>query len=390
LDIALTTLLLKTAAGLLTALLPVTIKTNSGEQIDGNLLGIADTQLRIDVAGQERMLAFDDVSSLTPQSIAPQTGPTYLVTMINGTRIAAQDVSLSANEMLVTPRHQPTLRVPVQQVKSIRFRAANATTDAAWLGIVAGESRGDTLVIRRGDDRLDPQTGIIEGIADAKVAFDLEGDKVDAPIDRLEGLVFGGTREASGQAAIRITDVYGSEWAAVAIDNIEIATTDTTQSLTVKLSESLSHSIPLDQVETIRWSGGVLLLSGDQPVTTAIAPYFETKLDPKLIQQLFAPQADGADLLAVGGSTIEYRLESGYQTFAGTVHRMKSVRSGSGLNVQIEFDGAVVWQQELIDAEPRGFELPIGDARRVTIKIDNGNDGDLGDTVRIVRPRITK
>lgn len=386
LDIATTTVTLKSIAMLLMAVLPVSVKTNSGETIEGNFSGFGPAQIRIEVSGQSQSVSFDDLSSLTPDSVEQQTGPTFRVTLVNGSRIAAQDLSLAAGELIIQPRRQASIPVPVKQVKAIRFRSANTASDAQWLGIVGQESRGDTLVIRRGDDRLDPQDGIIEAIADGKVVFDIDGDKVNAPIEKLEGIVFGGNQPESENAEILVTDVFGSQWSLAAI-----RASEADQPLDMQINDTLSHSLPLEQIESIRWSGGLVLLATVQPATSSVVPYIQTKLDPKLIEKFFTPKTIGsADLIASGGTIIEYRIESGYRTLAGTVQRLASVRNGSKLLVQIDLDGKTVWEQELVDSEPRGFELPVGDARRVSIKVNNGADGDLGDTVHIVRPRLTK
>ncbi len=385
-DIAFTTVALKWLAVLMLGVLPVSVRTHSGETIDGRLTGFGPAQLNLQVADQPRSISFDDLLSLTPQQVEQRTGPIFRVTLLNGSRISAEELTLADNELKIQPRRQAPLGVPVKQIKAIRFRSANAATDAQWLGIVDQQSRGDTLVIRRDADRLDPQNGIIEGIRDGKVLFDIDGDKVNAPIEKLEGIVFGGNSPVSEDGEIRIMDVFGSQWLVSAI-----RASEADQPLTIQVTESLSHTIPLEHIESIHWTGGLVLLAAEQPAASSIAPYIQTKVDPQLIDKFFTARTAGsADLIAHGGSLIEYRIDAGYQFFAGTVQRLATVRSGSKLSVQIELDGQVVWDQELVDATPRGFELPVGEARRVAIKVNQGADGDLGDTVQIVRPRLTK
>lgn len=386
LDIVSISLVAKAFAVLVMSVLPVSVKTSSGESIEGDLIGFAAGGVQIQADGETREIPFDDLTSLAPVSVKDGNGPNIQVTLTGGSRIAAQDLSLSGSELVIEPKRQESLRVPVKQVKSIRFRAPNSATDPKWLGIAAGQNRGDTLVIRRGQDRLDPQSGIIEGIQDGKVIFDLDGDKVNAPIEKLEGVVFGAAPPVSETANIRITDIYGSQWL---IDSIHPSQTD--QPVQMKITESLSHSLPFEQIDSIRWSGGLVLLAGQQPASRGTRPYFQTKLDTNLVDKFFAASAvTDEDLVANGGSTIEYRIDPGYQTLAGIVQRLDSIRSGSRLRFLITLDGENVWEQELVDSEPRGFELPIGDARRVALIVDNGGDGDLGDIVRIVRPRLTK
>ncbi len=92
----------------------------------------------------------------------------------------------------------------------------------------------------------------------------------------------------------------------------------------------------------------------------------------------------------VGGSSIEYRIEPGHRILTGSVRRSQNVAKAGEVIVKIELDGKSVWQETLLDAEPRGFELPVEESRRLAIKVDSGKDGDLGDSVRISRPRLLK
>ena len=90
------------------------------------------------------------------------------------------------------------------------------------------------------------------------------------------------------------------------------------------------------------------------------------------------------------GSSIEFRIEPGYLTFAGAAGRYDGVAEASSVSVRITLDGKVVWEQAFLDAGLRGFELPLDGARRLAIEVSGDGDGDLGDTVRIARPRLLK
>jgi hypothetical protein len=151
------------------------------------------------------------------------------------------------------------------------------------------------------------------------------------------------------------------------------------------------HELPLHQIESIRWSGGFSLLADEKPANRSFQPYFQTNVSGNLLKDLFAPNRDGeADLLMFGGSSIEYRIEPGYQLLAGTVRRGDKITNAGKVSVHIELDGETVWQEELLDGEPRGFELSVEQSRRLKFVVDSLADGDVGDTVRISRPRLLK
>ena len=370
----------------LLAVLPVTVKTNSGELIEGDLGGFTPTSLVVADGKSVQEYPFEDLTMLRVDDYEEATGPTYRVTLISGSRIAAKEILLSGNQILIEPRRQNSIRVPIKQVKAIRFRAPLIATDAQWLGLVDRDARGDTLVIRRPGDRLDPQQGVVVAIENDTVAFDLDGQMVSAPIDRLEGLVFGGTQAVNDDAEIQVVDAYGSKWSVLAIEQSR-----GDQPLQMRLSPSLLHPLPIHQIELIRWTGGVTMLAEEEPASNSFQPYLNSSIDARLTRGLFGPRPDGEeDMILYGGSSIEYRIEPGHRTLAGSFRRHEKVDQASSMTVAIELDGQQVWKEQLNDSGPRGFELPVDRARRMAIKVDSDRDGFLGDTVRVSRPRLLK
>ena len=46
--------------------------------------------------------------------------------------------------------------------------------------------------------------------------------------------------------------------------------------------------------------------------------------------------------------------------------------------------------ESLEDADPRGFEIDTNGARRVVLEVTFGGDGDVGDNIRFLSPRLLK
>jgi hypothetical protein len=381
------TMILHTISALLLAVLPVSVKTSEGKVTEADLHAITPSSLVLDQDGQIVEYAFDDLLSLRPIDAVDKSGTlSKVVTLVGGSRIRALDLSLIDSELLIDLRRQNQLLVPLKDVNAIRYRPSSVTTDAQWLGILDRPRRGDTLVIRRAENRLDPQQGIIESISGGLVGFNLDGTPINAPVDRLEGLVFGGTQSLVEDTDVRVTDIYGSTWSVIAI---EPSRGD--QPLQMRLSSNVVHELPLYQIDSIRWSGGFSLLADEKPAKQSFQPYFQVNVTGGLLEEFFSPQRVGeADLQMFGGSSVEYRIEAGYELVVGSVRREEHVTSAGIVTVQIALDDKIVWTEELLDGEPRGFELPVNQARRLTFVVDSGPDGDLGDTVRIARPRLLK
>ncbi len=116
-------------------------------------------------------------------------------------------------------------------------------------------------------------------------------------------------------------------------------------------------------------------------------------MSPELAKAWFAPQASNdRDITLSGDAAIEFRVEEGFVSLQGSAELDEAVQSGGKCALRILLDNKVVWDQsfDVAAPEPRGFDLPIGKARRVRFELKSGNDGDVGDSLRILQPRLVK
>ena len=378
-------LLSRTVAFLLLAVLGVRASTTTGETIEGDLVGFGKQTILLDVAGTEQEYRFENLTKVVPLEREEKTGPSMRVTLLSGSKIAVQDLSLANDELTAEPRRQRPLSIPLREVKSVRFRAASPATDAGWLGLLENEDRRDQLAIRRDGNRIDPAPVVVQSIGDGKVGFEIEGQSAAAPISRLEGVVFGGNRKVTEDAEIQIVDIYGSRWL---VQSIEPGDAETLQ---LKLTDTIKHSLPAKHLESMSWSAGLLMLAAEEPAKSEYKPLIETKLNPETLAKWMGPRADQeSSLTMAGGSSIEYRVEGGFRTLAGSVRRDPRVAKAGQVEVAISLDDREVWKEKLADSSAKGFEILLNNARRLRIDVLSGDDGDVGDIVRIVRPRLLK
>ena len=368
------------------AVLPIKVTMTSGESFECDYQGLTKTALMVDTGDEQKQIPFDDLQSITRVEPNTKPGPTYRVTLSGGSQIAAEDdLTLQNDKLVIEPRRQKPLSVPIKQVKSIRFRRPSPTTDAQWLGLLEKEARGDLLAIRRAGNQLDPAPGLVESIKQRKVQFNMSGDAIAAPIDKLEGIVFGAASKEDAKAVIRILDIHGSQWVLS-----DLPPSGKSESLNLNLAGGITHKLPLEHIESIYWSGGLTLLATQKPARSDQQTYVKTEMRPELNKTWFGPRTERDDLLMYGSSSVEYRVDAGFRKLIGSVRRDASVAQAGEVTVSVFLDDKEVWKESLSDADPRGFDLPIKNSRRVRFVTDSGNDGDLGDIVRISRPRLLK
>lgn len=379
--------LLPGLAAILIAAIPVRVSRTSGDAIEGELQGLEAAAIRIDREGESVRISVDEIVSVVPERVGEGAKPPMRVLLRDGTRVASRSVTFDGDELKVTLSAGSPLVVPVRGVAAIRFRRGTPATDPRWLGMLEQPPRGDQLAIRRDGGRLDAVGGVVESIDAERVRFSLGDDTVDAPLGRLEGVVFGssgGEAEESGIATVE--DIHGSRWV------IEGWTPgDLGESIELRLAGSVRHPIPVESIASIRFRSGLRQLVDEESAGSDFRPYLETNVPGELLEGWFGPRVGGdGELEMFGGSSVSYRVEPGFGKLLGSVRRGVEADRGGKLVVRIRLEDRVVWEESLTDRTPRGFEIELGDAARVRFEVSGGGDGEVGDVVRFLRPRLVK
>ncbi|MEM6470264.1 MAG: NPCBM/NEW2 domain-containing protein [Planctomycetota bacterium] len=356
--------------------------------VTGTWEAITDEGIEIRTDSGVETILFTELASVRPEPpLEAIEGPPQRITLVGGSVLSSQELATTDDESInIILRRQPDLKVPLRFVRSIRFRRGTATSDPQWLGLTEQENRSDVMVIRRGNDQLDPIEGVIVALDTETLDFNLDGDIIEAPIERLEGVVFRTTGGEANKNQIKITGRYGSQFFIDRLQSGPVAS-----EISVDLPGETTHRIPIDQLREITWSSGRVMLAQEQPADSGYKPYLTPGIEPGLFKKWFEPRSEGSDLVASAGGSIEYRIDDGFQSLIGSVAREESVAATSKVIVRIELDENVAWEQKL-DGSRRavGFQIPVTDSRRVRFRVLAGDDGDVGDTVRFFQPRLLK
>lgn len=374
------------------AVINVRVATIDGGTVEGPLRTIGQTDLRLGGEGDaaERVIALEQVLSIERLDRGEAAVPAMRAGLAGGSRVALQAVKTEGTTALLAVRGQEPLSVPLKQLRWLRFRAPSPAVDPQWLGLVERPRAADALVIRRPGDVVDEVAGIVLAIGDESVSFDLDGDTIQAPLSRLEGLLFASTADAApapAQGSVTIDDLDGSRWVATALGP------GSDSEIELHLGNDLVHRLPLERISRMELSGSVEFLAAQPPVETSYAPYLAIGLPAELAGRWLGPESQNdRDLILRANSHVEYRVSDGSQMLLGSVEYDPEVSAGGDCVVRVLLDDQTVWEQTLSVSEqsPRGFELPLNGARRVRLEVDSNGDSDLGDTVRVRQPRMTK
>ncbi len=371
---------------ILFALVPVRVTMIDGAQREGSLRSIGQSQVELDVRGKSETLVLDQVLSI--QRTDSPSGRSLAITaqLAGGSRVSLSGLVTEEQSVAMTLSRGEKLAVPLKQLRWVRFRSPTPAIDPQWLGLVDKPRVADVLVVRRGSDSLDEVVGVVESILPTQVMLNLDGDPLAAPIEKLEGLLFADAAIDATSGRFLIDDIDGSRWVAVGLKSSE------NDELELDLGGGLSYRLPLDRLAKLETSGSVLFLSTETPADRNYAAHDDLAAPAKLMNQWLGVQGSGNDLIMRADSHVEYRVDGDFSSFVGSANFDPSVSSGGVCEMRILLDDKLVWEQtfDVSDPSPRGYELPLGSARRIRIEVASGGDSTIGDTLRIRQPRLLK
>ncbi|QEG41630.1 NPCBM/NEW2 domain-containing protein [Roseimaritima ulvae] len=377
------------AAWMLTGGLSVNVTPIDGSTYPAELVGAQNDALMLHVDGQPQQVPLGELQSVSRSEPDERVGPAVRATLRDGTRLPVDDIEMDATEAKLKLRRQGVFSVPVRDLQVLRFRSPSAQVDAQWAAYVEAPKSSDQLVIRRGTDTLDAVEGLVKGISEQSVQFELGGAPVDAPFNRLEGIVFAGQDSDAAAGKLRIKDVYGAIWNA---ESLSAGADDKT--LTVHTTGGLQHAVRIDLIESIELSSGILFLTEVEPLEQTYQPFIVSpqSVPEDRVAQWMGPRVQDQHTLVVSSrSTIRYRIEPGFSRFAAEVQIDPSVTLGGQCELRVRLNDQTAWEKTLKIGEPlQQLDVPVGAASQLTLEVDYGDDGDIGDIVHIREPRFLK
>jgi hypothetical protein len=368
--------------------LPVTVTTATGESFQAELEAIGPDGVQLSGGQRPGRIALDALVRIDFGQAGEFTPPSLTVGLADGSRLKIESASIADGQATLALRGQDPLTVPLDRVAWLRFNKPSPAVDEAWLGMLDQRTPNDRLIIRRDGGVLDQIGGVVAAATPETVRFVVGENEVAAPVERLEGILFGGVTAAENRG-LTLVDVYGSRWAVASF-----AGDDRSDALTLVRPDGQQRVMPLRLVEQLRFADSSYRLASTEPVEQSYQPLVDSVVDQELIDAWLGPRRDGGDLVMRSRSAVTYRLEPGFARLATEVSPDRSVTAGGGAMVRVKLDDTVVWEQQVVPGDdPRGLEIPIGDARRVTFEVDFGEGdgrGDAGDLIRLARPRLVQ
>ncbi|RMF42143.1 MAG: hypothetical protein D6753_08260, partial [Planctomycetota bacterium] len=291
-----------------------------------------------------------------------------------------------------------TIRAPTATLARLRVGELTPEQIRRWQAITESVADSDVLVVRRPDGQLTSIAGLVQGFGPDAVQFDLDGQTIPVPWERLAGVRFFHANEpelAAPRAVVH--DSAGGRWLA---SQIRFAPGD--KALGLVLQCGVTVDLGLEELAEIDFSVGTMKSLVDlPPLASSATEGFGFRVPVPGVDALFGPRvvtgtAGGAaqedrGIEFLGGGEIAYRLPAGFSRLVGAVELRPEGQRFTPVVFRILVDSDVVWEVTLDQPHHSvSFDVPIRDDARLKLEARPRAEVPLGAVVLVHQPRLLR
>jgi len=399
----------------------VNVRPLEGESFTGRLVELSAAKAVIKTSGGQQGLTTAKLMWMEFTAASPADKPTIWVELLDGSRLSAVAFAAAQGKAQIELATRQKVEIPTRAIHTVRFHQQTPELAAQWAEIVSSKATGDMLITRKTSMRtieqadseprtvteqaLDQLEGTILEVTDNSVQFEIDGDKIPARREKLEGLVYyhKNKRELSS-AVCRLVDAAGSVWQLRELSLTEDRLRGTT-------SGNVNVDWPLTGVARLDYSvGNVAFLSdleadsGIVQIPVSVQPAAMTYKLSRIFHVHAGPPL-GADSFRIGGQQFEnglslhsptklvYRVPQGFKKFFATVGVDDTVVAPGRFRLMILGDGKELARHDFSADErrkPVSLSLDVSGVRRLTIQVEAAEGQDIGDQLDLCEARFTK
>jgi hypothetical protein len=396
------------------------IKLLAGEGPAGEVVAISTERVSIRTTAGENSIPAAELMWVELGAASPDSKPAVWIELLDGSKLLATNYTTTAGQARVELTSGQTSTVATRAIKSVRLRPQDPALAGQWRETLASQATGDMLVIRKtsmrtvqeGDESstvtevaLDQLEGTVLNVGAESVQFEFDGEKIDVPRAKLEGIVYyHPARREFSPPACKLIDVGGAAWA---VKSLELADGH----LRGSTVGGVAIDFPLAAIAKIDYSvGNVFFLADLEPDNGGGAPavslqpaamafkfgrVFGVRPGPPLGAAKF--QIDGrtyeSGLSLHSPASIVYRVPEGVRWLRADAGVDDSVIVPGHFELVVQGDGKELLRHAFGGTENRKavpLNLDLSGVKRVTIVLDPTDGQDIGDQLDLCEARLTK
>jgi len=285
-----------------------------------------------------------------------------------------------------------------KSLKAVRLKAIAPELVKTWQSAILETKNADAVILLRSGNSLDRINGVILQVQEESITFDLDGQQIDIPIEKLVGLVWFQRDQERVKPTIEVSATDHSVWMAESL---------TMKSNVLELRTSLgqSVSIPLVQISRINYSTANIRWLADVESLEAVAErQIEFKTPIASVDKAFAPRfvvnglaplstslAADKDLYFPSPGYYLFRVPEGFSSLQCRVERTDDGSQRTDITIEVWQDDQKISEQPLsFNVDFADLAIPLKSEKKTKLAVICKSKLMIGTEITWKQPRLKR
>jgi len=365
-----------------------------GHAVDGRLIALSNDQVGIDSHTTRQTFRFDDLMSITFEVMPQEKKGDVTIFLADGGRLHAELMDSREEAIVVRTLWGASITIPFDSLAGVKLANADDYAQSAQLFSDALDKPlpGQDVLITRSKDKPRVMRGRLTSLHKQDGRFVFSDRERSFKREKIFGIIFAGTRQASQKTGQRIDLVDGSSIHSQ-VNQLN------KQQLLLDTRFAGRLSLPINFVKKIKFSSSrITYLSDMSPLSQTIQgrihrPWPWRRDRTVAMRPLRVGGIEFEKGLGVHSRTrIRFDVSQSYDRFVSTIGLDDSVAPRGSVVFQVLGDDEVILDSGLMSGEdPPGLvSIDISSVNVLTLLVDYGDEIDLADHADWAGARLIK
>jgi len=285
-----------------------------------------------------------------------------------------------------------------KSLKAVRLKAIAPELVKTWQSAILETKNADAVILLRSGNSLDRINGVILQVQEESITFDLDGQQIDIPIEKLVGLVWFQRDQERVKPTIEVSATDHSVWMAESL-----AMKSNVLELRTSLGQSVS--IPLVQISRINYSTANIRWLADVESLEAVAErQIEFKTPIASVDKAFAPRfvvnglaplstslAADKDLYFPSPGYYLFRVPEGFSSLQCRVERTDDGSQRTDITIEVWQDDQKISEQPLsFNVDFADLAIPLKSEKKTKLAVICKSKLMIGTEITWKQPRLKR
>jgi hypothetical protein len=376
----------------------VTVKGLNGEIVRGLLVSADTKQLTIKTGNSNLEKPANEISHLGfANKMDPQKGPVE-ISLLDGSKAFGDKLTGSNTGWNLRGSNASELTIPGKSIRAAKLKSIPPQLVDAWQTAIQETTESDAVIVMRAGESLDRINVIIVQVQEASVAFELDGQPIEIPIEKLVGLVWFQRGLDRIRPAVEIASTDHSVWMAETLNL-------TSNGLELQTQLGQKVSLPLSKIFGINYSTANIRWLAELETIEAVADKridfkskiatLELALAPRFMVNQRAPTPTSSpgdqDLYFPSPGRFVFRVPEGFTTLQCQVQRTDEGDQRTDVMIEVWQDDNRIAQQSLAhDQESIDLNVPVQAGKKIRLAVGCSSKLMIGTEVQWKQPRLKR